>query len=70
MEFDCTEPSEFIDKCTDELGFIYLTDKSREELINHLSGQVKGGFNVRDLDENDVSNILRLIASTPDYQRA
>ena len=70
MEFDCTEPGEFIDKCTDELGFVYLTDKSREELINHLSSQVADGFNVRDLDESDVSNILRLIASTPDYQRA
>ena len=70
MEFDCTEPGEFIDKCTDELGFVYLTDKSRKELINHLSSQVADGFNVRDLDESDVSNILRLIASTPDYQRA
>jgi hypothetical protein len=70
MEFDCSEPSEFIDKCTEELGFVYLTDKSREELINHLSGQVADGFNVRDLDESDVSHILRLIASTPDYQRA
>ena len=70
MNSDCTSPSELIDRCMDELGFIYLTDKTRQELINHLSNQVQGKFDVADMDEGDMANILRLIASTPDYQRA
>ncbi|MQG39407.1 MAG: DUF1800 domain-containing protein [SAR202 cluster bacterium] len=70
IESECTDPSEFIDRCTDELGFVYLTDKSRKELINYLSAQNNDGFNSLELGENDVANILRMIASTPDYQRA
>ena len=62
--------AQWIDRCMDELGFIYLTDKTRQELINHLSNQVQGKFDVADMDEGDMANILRLIASTPDYQRA
>ena len=60
MEFDCTEPSEFIDKCTDELGFIYLTDKSREELINHF--YEKSDELYSNITEKQINYVKRLIS--------
>ena len=54
----------------DELGFIYLSDNTRERLIDHLSNDHRKNFDICDMDDETITNILKLIASTPDYQRA
>ena len=67
---NCKSPRELIDKCMDELGFIYLSDNTRERLIDHLSNDHRKNFDICDMDDETITNILKLIASTPDYQRA
>jgi hypothetical protein len=66
-------PSEFADGCVDLLGPIDVSDETRTVLVDYAANQ--GDLDLRNREPGDesekrVSNMLRLIAATREYQLA
>ena len=66
-------PDELVDRCLDMLGAVSLSDDTRATLIEFAAKQ--GGLDLRghqagDESEQRVANILRMVASTREFQLA
>ena len=66
-------PDEAVELCLDQMGSVDLAESTREALADHLGR--RGKLDLRDHKPGDeserrVGEVLRLIASTPEFQRA
>ena len=72
---DCmfTSPEDVVDICLDMLGAIELADSTRTSLIDHVAkqGNIQLGSNPGKIEvKKRVTDLLRMIASTREYQMA
>ena len=66
-------PDGIVDRCLDLLGPISVSEETRDVLVKHAAAE--GELSLRDHEADDdaaqrVGNLLRLVASTREYQRA
>ena len=62
IDKDMTNPEEILNNCLEAMGYIKITENTKNLITEHLE---KNKFNN---DEEKVLDVLKLIVSTPDFQ--
>ena len=72
-EGETVSPARLVDACLDQMGAVYVSDNTRSALVDFAlrEGDLRLGADEPDEDvRRRVGGMLRVIAATPDFQRA